>query len=464
MLIEHWESQCASGGGTDRSLAAQLLDEIYVPRCRSAIECLARSDTAGFMAYGRALGADLAAAGIPFAVVVAHATYLKDGCAEALADDPSALGHALLALDRPMSCFLTAAADGYYRGMRDDAEEAPGPGVASPIRAPAGLPCAAGVFHGLVGRSPAMQRIFAQIARTTASTAPILLLGETGTGKELAARAIHQVGPRREGPFVALNCAALPRELIESELFGHRRGAFSGALSDGLGLFRAAAGGTLLLDEITEMAPDLQAKLLRVLQEWTVRPVGSTTEEPVDVRIIASTNRDPELALRSGVLRPDLYYRLCVTTLMLPALRARREDIPALVDHHLAFLNQRAGSTQVRGFTPEAMQLLMREPWPGNVRELFNVVANAFTMGTAIIGADALELATGRCDPALADLAPRLPTFQENERDLIERTLELTRGNKLRASRELGISRKMLYARMARYGLLTLLAGMLATT
>jgi DNA-binding NtrC family response regulator len=306
------------------------------------MECLARGDTAGFMALGRALGADLADAGFPFAVVVAHASFLKDGCARALADDPAALGEALLALEKPVSCLVTAAADGYYRRVNDERLTETPPDTTAEIGPLAGF------FHDIVGRSAAMQRVFGQIARAGAGTAPVLVLGETGTGKELAARAIHRSSPRREGPFIALNCAALPSELIESELFGHRRGAFSGAHADCLGLFRAAAGGTLLLDEITEMGPDLQAKLLRVLQERAVRPVGAVTEEPVDVRIVASTNRDPDAALRSGVLRADLYYRLCVTTVTLPPLRVRREDIPALVEYHLSVLNRRADAVPCR--------------------------------------------------------------------------------------------------------------------
>jgi len=465
-VTAQWHSRCVSHGSVDHVFWTRLLDEVYVPRCRSAFECLARGDIAGFSACARALGEDLADEGIPFAVVVAHASFLKDGCAKALADDASALGEALLALETPTSWLVTAAADGYYRRLHDER-------VADGLESQAerdddstDIGPTAGFFHDMVGRSDAMQRVFRQIERTAISTAPVLILGETGTGKELAARAIHETGPRCRGPFIPLNCAALPRELIESELFGHRRGAFSGALTDCQGLFRAADGGTLLLDEITEMAPELQAKLLRVLQERTVRPVGSTSEEPVDVRILASTNRDPAGALRSGQLRPDLYYRLCVTSLTMPSLRKRRDDIPALVEYHLAALNRRISSPamQVRGVAPEAMRLLVAQEWPGNVRELFNVIENAFTMGAPLIRPETLELAGGEPDTEPADDGPRLATFEQHERSLIERTLAQTRGNKLRAARELGISRKKLYARMARYGLLTLLAGMVAVS
>jgi transcriptional regulator with PAS, ATPase and Fis domain len=310
----------------------------------------------------------------------------------------------------------------------------------------------------MVGRSPAMQAVFEQIRRVASGPAPVLVLGETGTGKEMVARAIHQCGPRGAGPFIALNCAALPRDLIESELFGYRRGAFSGAIADCVGLFRAAAGGTLLLDEITEMGPYLQAKLLRVLQERKVRPVGSMTEEPVDVRIIASTNRDPETALRTRQLRPDLYYRLSVTTITLPALRDRPGDVAPLVEFHLRALNDRYASDVGggRGITPDALAALEERGWVGNVRELFNVVENAFTMcRSATIRVDDLGLSTpAGGDVSRAEDAPTVPpTFEQSERTLIERTLAFTGGNKLRAARQLGISRKKLYAKLARYGL-----------
>src|SRR5262249_41754821 len=206
----------------------------------------------------------------------------------------------------------SAAADGYYRWVQGPPRVVATPARAAEASAPS-VPPMPGVFHGMVGRSADMQRVFEQIRRLGATSAPVLTAGETGTGKELIARAIHNEGPRRGGPFVAVNCAALPSELIESELFGYKRGAFSGAVADHVGLFRAASGGTLFLDEITEMSHELQAKLLRVVQERTVRPLGSVTEVPIDARIITSTNRDPQEILADRVLRSDLYYRLCVS-------------------------------------------------------------------------------------------------------------------------------------------------------
>jgi transcriptional regulator with PAS, ATPase and Fis domain len=312
-------------------------------------------------------------------------------------------------------------------------------------------------LHGLVGDSPAMRRVADQIPRLAACSAPVLIVGETGTGKELIARAIHECGPRRTQPFMAINCAALPRELVESELFGHRRGAFSGALADHRGLLRAGAGGTVLLDEITEMSPMLQAKLLRVLQERTVRPVGALRELPLDVRFIASCNRDLAASPRDGLLRADLYYRLSVSIIAVAPLAERTADIPLLVAHHLRVLNHRYAEhpSDWRGISAEALDALAAYPWPGNVRELFNVLEGAYIAcgGDAIRPADLALPPTERV--AVAAITDRPPaagsTCAQQERALIERTLRATGGNKTLAARQLGISRKRLYARLARY-------------
>ena len=455
-LKARWHALCEARLGAQPGLTERLFQETYIPELRSAMEAVLRGDALAFFASARALGRELAATGVPFASMVIHLSFLKESCADALADEPGARAEALLLLDRPMSALLSAAAEGYFVYPGGNPEQADAASLAPPGTA-AEEPSISGFFHGMVGRSPAMQRLFAQIARVACHGAPVLVLGETGTGKELVARAIHRAAVRRSGPFVALNCAALPRDLIESELFGHKRGAFSGAVSEFVGLFRAAEGGTLLLDEITEMGPELQAKLLRVLQERTVRPIGATREEPVDVRVIASCNRDPEAAMRCGLLRPDLYYRLCVSPVTVPPLAERREDIPALVEFRLAALNASAAAEgrHVRGVTPRAMDMLLARSWPGNVRELFNVVENAFNMCTTLIDRADLALDGVFPFPSTVSEGPApLPTFQESERNLIERALEITRGNKLRAAQQLGISRKKLYAKLARYGLL----------
>ena len=324
-----------------------------------------------------------------------------------------------------------------------------------------------GPFGGLVGSNAAMRRLFRRIEAVAATRSTVLIVGESGTGKELVARAIHQHAAR-PGPFIPLNCAAIPRDLVESELFGHRRGAFSGANIDHPGLLRAADGGTVFLDEITEMSPDLQAKLLRAIQERAVRPVGSTREIPIDVRIVASTNRDPAEAARLGQLRADLYYRLQVNVLEIPPLRDRLDDIAALVRHFLKLLNQRnEGSRFVEGIDPDAMSALQAYDWPGNVRELGNTIESAFTFGTSTtVTLEDLPIRivdgwrTAPREPFSSTIAAaELPTIEstgsyaEFERDAIAKALERTAGNKVQAARILKISRKKLYARIERYGL-----------
>ena len=311
-----------------------------------------------------------------------------------------------------------------------------------------------GEIPGLIGRSAPMRQVFEQIAQLGAGCAPVFIAGETGTGKELIARALHHAGPRRAGPFVAINCAALPRDLIESELFGYARGAFSGAATDHVGLLRAASGGTLLLDELTEMSPALQAKLLRAVQDNAVRPVGAVAEVPVDVRFIASSNRDVEDALRNGLLRADLYYRLSVGLIAVPPLRERDGDVRLLAEQHLAILNQRYADPALglRVLDADALELLRCHAWPGNVRELFNVLERAVIASRrSIIGGADLGL---HSVPAEVGARPRIAavaTCAQHERALIERTLHHAGGNKTRAARQLGISRKKLYARIASY-------------
>lgn len=329
-------------------------------------------------------------------------------------------------------------------------------------------------FYGLVGSSDMMLRLYRRIEAVATVRSTVLIVGESGTGKELVSRAIHECGAHR-GPFVPFNCAAIPRELVESELFGHRRGAFSGATSDFQGLLRAAEGGTVFLDEITEMGPDTQAKLLRAIQERAVRPIGATHETPIDVRLVASTNRDPDEAVRKGQMRPDLYYRLQVNVLEAPPLRQRRDDVRALVDHFVTLFNARNLETRaVRGVEEDAMAALENYGWPGNVRELANTIESAFTFGTsptitlqdlpskivsALCGGPTLvetDAAPSPKQPATkaVDRGGSVGTFADFERQLIIKALESTGGNKVQAARLLKISRKKLYARIERYGLM----------
>jgi DNA-binding NtrC family response regulator len=308
----------------------------------------------------------------------------------------------------------------------------------------------------LIGNSAPMQRVKDIIGKVAVTDSPVLIEGESGTGKELVAAAIHRISSRAKRAFIPVNCSAIPQDLLESEFFGHVRGAFSGAIADALGLFRGADEGTIFLDEIAELTPALQVKLLRVLQEMQVRPVGSTKAYPVDVRVIAATNRDLERAMTDGSFRQDLFYRLNVVRVLLPPLRDRRDDIPALVSHFLRRFNRRF-HRDVRGIAPEALAALSAYSFPGNVRELENLVERAFAMGAK----DQLTLAdlpTLASTPATAAApvtsAEAIPTLADVERELILKSLALLKDDKEAAARALGISRRTIYRRLKEYGIL----------
>src|SRR6266446_3768708 len=277
-------------------------------------------------------------------------------------------------------------------------------------------------------------------------------LGEELTGNELVAAAIHRLSIRAKGPFIPVNCSAIPRDLLESEFFGHVRGAFSGAVADALGLFRGANDGTIFLDEIAELPPELQVKLLRVLQEMSVRPVGSTKAHPVDVRVIAATNRNLEQAMHSGTFRQDLFYRLNVIRIQLPSLRERREDISSLVNHFIRRFNKRL-RRDVKGISADALSALSGYDFPGNVRELENLIERAFAMGSRdqITLADLPSL-TARPSVAPSMAGSTVPTLAEVEKELILRALAVYNNDKEEAARALGISRRTIYRRLKEYG------------
>ncbi|PYM92770.1 MAG: two-component system response regulator [Candidatus Rokuibacteriota bacterium] len=308
----------------------------------------------------------------------------------------------------------------------------------------------------LVGNASPMQRVKEIIGKVATTDSPVLIEGESGTGKELVAAAIHRLSPRAKGPFIPVNCSAIPEDLLESEFFGHVRGAFSGAVSDALGLFRGANEGTIFLDEIAELSPGLQVKLLRVLQEMQVRPVGSTKAHSVDVRVIAATNRDLDRSIADGRFRQDLYYRLNVVRVSLPPLRARRDDIPALVNHFLRRYNRRF-RRDVKGITPDALAALSSYDFPGNVRELENVIERAFAMGAReqITFADLPALGTAVAIPATSSTATgTVPRLADVEKDLILRALAFYKDDKEAAASALGISRRTIYRRLKEYGML----------
>src|SRR5215831_11339475 len=308
----------------------------------------------------------------------------------------------------------------------------------------------------LVGGSVAMHKVKEVIGKVAVTDSPVLIEGESGTGKELVAAAIHRLSARAKRPFIPVNCSAIPGDLLESDFFGHVRGAFTGAVSDALGLFRGANEGTIFLDEIAELPPPLQVKLLRVLQEMQVRPVGSTRAYPVDVRVIAATNRNLEKAMTDGAFRQDLFYRLNVVRVQLPPLRDRREDILPLINHFMRRFNRRF-RRDVRGVAPEALASLTQYGFPGNVRELENLVERAYAMGARnqITLADLPSLT--RSDPA--DLAPSasptaIPKLSDVEKSLILKALAALNDDKEAAARALGISRRTIYRRLKEYGMM----------
>lgn len=305
-------------------------------------------------------------------------------------------------------------------------------------------------FDQLVGKSEKMQQIYEVIDRISNGSPTILIRGESGTGKELVANVIHQNSVRRNQPFIPVNCGAIAEGLLESELFGHVKGAFTGAVKDSIGLFRAANGGTIFLDEIAEVQPSLQVKLLRALQERKIRAVGDTHENEVDVRVIAATNKNLEEAINNKTFREDLYYRLNVISLLMPSLREIKDDIPYLVHHFLKKFSRESHRVVTR-ISPEALDLLMKYDWPGNVRQLENVIERAFALGID----DTIHA---------ADLPPELQSINshktigednlnliENEKVLITRALKRTKGNKADAAKLLGINLTTVYRKMEKY-------------
>ncbi len=315
-----------------------------------------------------------------------------------------------------------------------------------------------GMLGRLVGSSRKFQEVFHLTEMVAPSTASVLITGESGTGKELVARTIHEMSPRKDKPFIAINCAAIPETLIESEIFGHERGAFTGAMERRVGCFELAEGGTLLLDEIGEMPAGTQAKLLRVLEERKLRRLGSKTETPVDVRVLAATNKVPEDAVAKGELRQDLYYRLNVFNIHMPPLREHKEDLKELVISILADMNQKH-QRRVQMISDSVMQIFQNYAWPGNVRELRN------TLERAVIVCEGAVVESKHLPSGFGQVAPRPPVHEANavrltvgttvaeaERELIFKTLAATNNNKTRAAEILGISLKTLHNKLKEYG------------
>ncbi|MEO8725972.1 MAG: sigma-54 dependent transcriptional regulator [Acidobacteriaceae bacterium] len=318
----------------------------------------------------------------------------------------------------------------------------------------------AGILGCLVGTSKAMQEIFALVEQVAPSTASVLITGESGSGKEMLARTLHELSARKDKPFIAINCAAIPETLIESEIFGHEKGAFTGAIERRAGCFELAEGGTLLLDEIGEMPSPTQTKLLRVLEDHKLRRLGSRSEQEIDVRVLAATNKNPEEAVASGELRQDLYYRLNVFHIEMPPLRDHKDDLPALLDSLIQDLNAKHDRS-VAGVSAEVMQLFQQYGWPGNVRELRNTLERAVILcGSGTVERKHLTANFGQSSPArtassaCSGTAIHLEvgtTVEEAERQLIVKTLASTNNNKTRAAEVLGISLKTLHNKLKEY-------------
>jgi DNA-binding NtrC family response regulator len=310
-----------------------------------------------------------------------------------------------------------------------------------------------GRFGRMVGSSGAMQELYDQVLRVAPTRAPVLVIGETGTGKELVAETVHQLSPRAKEPYVAVNCGAIAPTLIESELFGHEKGSFTGATARRPGLFERAHGGTLFLDEVTEMPLELQVKLLRVLETQEVYRIGGTEPIPSDVRVVAATNREPQRAVEEGRLREDLLYRLMVFPLRVPPLRDRGGDVALIAEHFLAQLNEQTGTR--KGLTQDALDTLVKQPWPGNVRELRNCVERAFILASDRIDVEDLpfhEAAAVAGSDRAGVWCPVGTPIADVERDLILTTLEQYGGDKARTAKTLGISLRTLYNRLGKYG------------
>jgi transcriptional regulator with GAF, ATPase, and Fis domain len=310
-------------------------------------------------------------------------------------------------------------------------------------------------YSAIIGSSPAIREVFSILDRVIPTDFPVLIQGESGTGKELVANAIHKNGPRADKPFLSENCGAVPESLLESELFGHTRGAFTGAERTRDGLFQQADGGTLFLDEIGEMSPTMQTKLLRALQEGEVRKVGSTQVEKVDVRIVSATNRDLREAVAEGIFREDLFYRLNVVGIRLPPLRERREDVETLLEHFLESACNEARCEKKKKISAAALKILTSHSWPGNVRELQNEIKRLVALADDVIGPELLENmkagATKAPGATKGSLAGQ--TLKDLERQAIAETMKLTGGNKAETAKRLGISRRALYDKIEKYGL-----------
>ena len=377
-VVRHWYQLYVLHFGDARSLSGAEFARIFEPAIAHNKSALVEGNMERYASEVTRLGEVLAEHRVPIEEVVASLHLFEESAHSVFPQNPLPPAHIYTLFDKLSHVRILLLVSAYFRSHSAVAGER----IAALEREAAQLPPDARTrLRGLVGASPAMRALYKRIETAGRTRGNVLIVGEIGTGKKLVARAIHDGGPQPGRPFIALNCAAVPKDLIESELFGYKRGAFGGANSEYLGLFRSAEGGTLFIDEISELSAETQSKLLGAIQERAIRPVGSTREHAVDVRLIASTNRDPKTAVTEGYLREDLYSRLRRSVLTVSPLRERRGDIPLLVEHFIALFNQRLGRN-VAGIEQEALEAMVNHCWPGNVGELSNVIRGAFMFGS----------------------------------------------------------------------------------
>lgn len=468
--VKHTHRLYVENFGPERALSDYEFEALFGATFDSIVQVRKEKDAAPFLTRCREFGERLAVRGVPLGEFVIVLQFFEDACLTAPGVQQDVRSHR--AFDR-LSHQLIASVASAYHGVRTGEEAALRASLERDVARLA--PESRTVFHGLVGRAAAMRRLYARLAAAAPRKTTVLLIGETGTGKELCARAIHDLSERRSGPFVPVNCAAIPKEILPSELFGHRRGAFTGAVADSKGLIAAADKGTLFLDEVTEMDESAQVALLRVLEMHSIRPIGATGERAIDVRFVAATNRDPEEAVEAGKLRADLFHRVAATTVEVPPLRERMEDLPLLVDYLLVRL-ARAERSPVPRLGAGFLDALRAYSWPGNVRELANTLESAVTFcrgdvlevgdlperilrprvkaeGSPFAGPErSSEAETGAA--ARVDAPPRFGgTVREQEHELIRHGLAKHGGNKAATARALGISRKRLYAKLREMGI-----------
>jgi transcriptional regulator with PAS, ATPase and Fis domain len=454
-VLDHWYKLYLLHFADSRTLSRTEFMEIFGTELDTTLRDLIDKDLDRFAADVRRIGELLAERSVPFSELIVSMHLFEESATTAFPPSPPLNTRVYQSFDKLSHIRIIVLADTYFRSKSAVSNAR----IQALEREAGALPRERrNHFHGLVGSSAAMRQLYERVEAACGTRGTILIVGESGTGKELVARAIHEGGPNPNSPFIALNCAAIPKDLIESELFGYKRGAFSGANTEYIGLIRAAEGGTLFLDEITEMSPDTQSKLLRAIQEHSVRPVGSTREVPVEARLVASTNREPLQAVRSGRLRNDLYYRLQAGVISIPPLRERLEDIPLLVEHFIDLFNARhTRPTPVTGIEEEALEAMRLYEWPGNVRELANAIESAFTFGRSslIRPQDLPPVMTGShaVQQRSSSFVIPIGSFADSERTIIQRALEFTEGNKVQAAKLLKISRKKLYAKITKYEL-----------